>query len=55
VGEIADLMIEGGLCAMCGVYEDGMDEPGFPLYCSRDCAPDDETWKTSKEYLKSAK
>lgn len=37
MGEIADSMINGLLCCMCGVVLDG-EEPGFPRYCSKDCA-----------------
>jgi hypothetical protein len=39
MGEIADDMINGFVCAMCGVFLDG-DEPGFPRYCSTECADD---------------
>lgn len=54
MGEIADAMINGDLlCGMCGVYLEWADAPGFPLYCSRECAPDDETWKISKAYRKN--
>jgi hypothetical protein len=35
-------MLDGTLCASCGVYlEDGM-HAGFPEYCE-DCEEDDET------------
>ena len=51
MGEIADQMINGGLCACCGAYEEWMDEqPGFPLYCSSECAPDHESWMMSTDY-----
>lgn len=37
MGEIADSMINGETCEMCGVFLDG--EPlGFPRYCSLSCA-----------------
>jgi len=39
VGEIADDMINGFVCEMCGVYLDG-EEPGYPRYCSLSCAKD---------------
>ncbi len=39
MGEIADMMLEGDLCAGCGVYMDG-DGDGFPRYCSASCDPD---------------
>lgn len=35
MGEIADMMLEGDLCAGCGVYMHG-DALGAPRYCS-DC------------------
>ena len=35
MGDIADMMIEGDLCAGCGVYLPG-DGDGIPRYC-RDC------------------
>lgn len=39
MGEIADSMINGEVCEMCGVPLDG-DSPGFPRYCSLECARD---------------
>ena len=39
MGEIADMMIGGEMCAMCGVYLEG-DGVGFPAYCSKQCAKD---------------
>lgn len=39
MGEIADAMLEGDLCAGCGCYMDS-DGEGFPRYCSADCAPE---------------
>jgi hypothetical protein len=41
LGEIADSMLDGTLCAGCGValVESADDVPcGFPAYCSRQCA-----------------
>lgn len=38
MGEIADMMLDGTLCEMCGVYI-GTDS-GFPMYCSKECAND---------------
>ena len=41
MGEIADAMLDGTLCAGCGValLEGPFDVPqGFPGYCSRRCA-----------------
>ncbi len=40
MGEIADMMLEGDLCAGCGVYLEG-DGEGFPRYCSKECEPRD--------------
>ena len=37
MGEIADGMLDGTLCAGCGEYL-GYDW-GIPLYCTRACAP----------------
>lgn len=37
MGEIADWMLEGGLCQGCGVYLGEGD--GYPTFC-RDCARD---------------
>ena len=39
MGEIADAMIGGEMCAMCGVYLEG-EASGFPSYCSIQCAKD---------------
>lgn len=46
-GEIADMMLDGTLCAACGVplFEpadpaDGIVPWGFPNYCSPQCARD---------------
>lgn len=51
MGEIADAMINGdGLCGGCGVSLEWADGPGFPLYCSRECALDDASWDVSKIY-----
>ena len=34
MGEIADMMLDGTMCAGCGVWmDDGNDGPGFPQYC----------------------
>lgn len=44
MGEIADMMLDGTMCAMCGEFlniDDPDHEPaGFPQYCSRQCAED---------------
>lgn len=38
MGDVADMMLEGDLCAGCGEFidEDGGD--GIPRYCSPECA-----------------
>lgn len=38
MGEIAEMMLDGTLCAMCGVYI-GTDS-GIPTYCDQECAND---------------
>lgn len=40
MGDIADMMLEGDLCAGCGVYLGGTGD-GIPRYCSSDCYPED--------------
>lgn len=39
MGEIADMMIGGDLCEMCGMALDG-EGYGIPRYCSNECAKD---------------
>lgn len=39
MGEIADAMINGEMCEMCGVPLSG-EAGGFPRYCSKECAKD---------------
>ena len=39
MGEIADTMLDGTLCAGCGVYLD-VEPAGYPIYCSPQCEPD---------------
>ncbi len=39
MGEIADMMIGGEMCEMCGVYLEENDM-GIPMYCSKQCAKD---------------
>ncbi len=48
MGEIADMMLEGDLCAGCGVYMEG-DGDGFPRYCSDECDPDGDEKKKKKK------
>ena len=43
MGEIADMMLDGTMCAGCGVFlNDGEDGDGIPGYCAG-CAPDYKT------------
>ena len=37
MGEIADSMINGEMCVVCGVWLDG-ETTGYPRYCSKECA-----------------
>lgn len=40
-GEIADMMLNGTMCAGCGMWlHDGEDGDGFPEYCAS-CQPDE--------------
>lgn len=32
-GEIAEMMLNGDMCQVCGEWIDGGDGPGFPLTC----------------------
>jgi len=38
MGEIAEMMLDGTLCAGCGVYIDDEEGDGIPRYCSEECA-----------------
>ena len=40
MGDIADMMLEGEMCAMCGVFLTDGQEDGYPRYCSISCATD---------------
>jgi hypothetical protein len=40
MGEMADMMIEGDLCAGCGGFIDTDGGDGFPRYCCDACDPD---------------
>jgi len=40
MGEIADMMLEGDLCATCGTFIDLDGGDGVPRYCSPQCARD---------------
>ncbi len=39
MGEVADMMLNGTLCEMCGTYLH-QSPPGHPCYCSNQCAKD---------------
>jgi hypothetical protein len=40
MGEIAEMMLDGTMCAGCGEFlNDGYDGEGYPEYCAA-CAPD---------------
>ena len=49
MGEIADMMLEGDLCAGCGGYIDG-DGPGAPRYCSDSCREELESEETALDH-----
>lgn len=34
MGEIADWILEGGLCQTCGAYLEDGNEPGYPRTCA---------------------
>jgi hypothetical protein len=42
MGEIAEMMLEGIMCAMCGEYLECelCEDSGIPMYCDRVCAKD---------------
>lgn len=40
MGEIADMMLEGDLCEACGGALHSDETPGYPMYCSVECAKD---------------
>jgi hypothetical protein len=41
MGEIADAMLSGEMCEMCGEYIcSECAEMGIPMYCSKSCARD---------------
>lgn len=53
MGEISEMMLDGTLCAMCGVallHDAEEEEAGFPMYCSKQCARD--AGITDKDELK---
>lgn len=42
MGEMADMMLDGTLCAMCGQPMECKEcfKMGIPMYCSEQCAKD---------------
>ena len=40
MGEIAEMMLTGVLCEMCGIVLDCEENMGIPMYCSSACAKD---------------
>lgn len=40
MGEIADMMLDGTMCNMCGVFLEGDVIEGIPNFCSEECAND---------------
>ncbi len=48
MGEITEMMLNGTLCEMCGMYI-GMDV-GIPMYCSEQCALDRGVSKEDVQY-----
>lgn len=42
MGEIADMMLDGTMCQLCGVWlNEGEDGDGYPQYCAG-CQPDED-------------
>ncbi len=39
MGEIADMMMDGTICAGCGEYLDHGEGDGIPRYCGPECEP----------------
>lgn len=39
MGEVSDMMLDGTLCAGCGVFLNEQPQ-GFPCYCSKQCEPE---------------
>lgn len=52
MGEIAEMMLDGTLCAQCGIpiVGPGEEPAGYPGYCSRQCAEaGGEFWEEDDE------
>lgn len=41
MGDIAEMVLEGLLCSVCGTFLDVEDEAGYPVACS-ECQDDEE-------------
>lgn len=52
MGEIAEMMLTGVMCEMCGQYlECGeCEDLGIPMYCSNECAHDRGVPKKDLKY-----
>ena len=51
MGEIADMMINGEMCAMCGEFLHDGEDAGYPRYCSMQCAKDAGIEEKDAKYL----
>lgn len=58
MGEMAEMMLEGVLCACCGGYIDDGGGDGIPRYCSaqceRDCGAAPKTRKPKRHHAPTA-
>lgn len=54
MGEIAEMHLDGTLCECCGTFLDG-ETPGYPRYCSSDCAPDEDAEIAQEASIKTLK
>lgn len=52
MGEIAEMMLDGTLCACCGDFLG--DDAGYPIYCAA-CAPDFEQASPPRSKVKARK
>lgn len=41
MGDVADMVLEGTLCEVCGVYIEDDEAPGYPRSCV-ECSNEDE-------------
>lgn len=55
MGDIADMMLDGTMCAGCGEWlHDGEDGDGFPGYCEA-CQPDFTSTRRERAHKPRAK